>query len=179
MKRFHLFALACSVVLFCAFCPTSLSAPAGVNPEAREHVSVERNVGRFTALESQGSIPVTYIQSDYSLVLVEGSPEYMESLITEVRGNVLHIGMKKGRYRNLNLAVTVFSPVLDAAAAVGAFVLFVVLFRPESLTELRLFLEGVLLRFLAFWRLFLLLAVIIVMLLVCVPVFRSRRHSLL
>lgn len=64
-------------------------------------------------------------------------------------------------------------------AAVGAFILFLVVFRPESLTELRLFFEGVLLRCFAFWKVFLILAVIFVATLIAVPMLRSRRHSLL
>lgn len=61
--------------------------------------------------------------------------------------------------------------------ALGAFVLFVVLFRPASLTQMRLALEGVLLRFFAFWQVFLALAVLFVAVLVIIPVIRSRRHS--
>lgn len=63
--------------------------------------------------------------------------------------------------------------------AIGAFVLFVVVFRPASLTQLRLALEGVLLRFFAFWQVFLALAILFVALLVLIPLLRSRRHEAL
>lgn len=59
----------------------------------------------------------------------------------------------------------------------GAFVLFVVLFRPASLTQFRLALEGVLLRFFAFWQIFLTLAIIIAAVLVAIPLIRTRKHS--
>jgi len=63
-------------------------------------------------------------------------------------------------------------------AAFGAFVLFVVLLRPSSLTQLRLFFEGVILRFFAFWREILFIGVIISLILVIIPIIRSRNHSL-
>lgn len=59
----------------------------------------------------------------------------------------------------------------------GAFVLFVVIFRPASLTQFRLALEGVLLRFFAFWQIFLTLAIIIAAVLVAIPLIRTRKHS--
>lgn len=61
--------------------------------------------------------------------------------------------------------------------ALGAFALFVVLFRPASLTQLRLAMEGVFLRFFAFWEVFLALAVLIAAVLVIVPLIRERKHS--
>lgn len=61
--------------------------------------------------------------------------------------------------------------------AVGAFVLFVVLFRPASLTQLRLAMEGVILRFFAFWEVFLVLALLFVAVLVIIPLLRSKKHS--
>lgn len=63
--------------------------------------------------------------------------------------------------------------------ALGAFVLFVILFRPESLTQLRLALEGVLLRFFAFRDMFIAFAILIAAALVIIPTILSRKHSIL
>lgn len=63
--------------------------------------------------------------------------------------------------------------------ALGAFVLFVILFRPESMTQLRLALEGVLLRFFAFRDVFIAFAIFIAAALVIIPTILSRKHSIL
>ena len=63
--------------------------------------------------------------------------------------------------------------------ALGAFVLFVILFRSESLTQLRLALEGVLLRFFAFRDMFIAFAILIAAALVIIPTILSRKHSIL
>lgn len=63
--------------------------------------------------------------------------------------------------------------------ALGAFVLFIILFRPESMTQLRLALEGVLLRFFAFRDMFIAFAILIAAALVIIPTILSRKHSIL
>lgn len=63
--------------------------------------------------------------------------------------------------------------------ALGAFVLFVIIFRPESLTHLRLMLEGVLLRFFAFKDMLIASALLIAAILVIIPTILSRKHSIL
>lgn len=88
--------------------------------EGRNIVTEERIVGSFSRLASSGSIPVTYIQSDISKVVIEGSQEFIDKLVTEVQGRTLRIGMKKGNYHNLNLSVTVYSPVLDEVSMAGS-----------------------------------------------------------
>lgn len=63
--------------------------------------------------------------------------------------------------------------------ALGAFVLFIIIFRPESLTQLRLMLEGVLLRFFAFRDVFIAFAIFLAAVLVMIPTILSRKHSIL
>lgn len=63
--------------------------------------------------------------------------------------------------------------------ALGAFVLFIVVFRPTSLTQLRLAIEGLLLRFFAFWQVFLVLAILFAAILIIIPMVRSHRDSAL
>lgn len=108
--------------LLCSFRPTCTEAeasePSGI--EGREIVSEERYPGNFSALSSAGSTPVTYIQSSISKVIIEGSPEFIDKMYTEVRGGTLHIGMQKGKYRGLNLRVTVYSPVLNEVHMSGS-----------------------------------------------------------
>lgn len=123
MKKILVYSLlAVAAGLFCPY--RSAAADAGaqetVLSESREIVRQERSVGRFTRLSSAGSTPVTYIQSSMSKVIIEGSPEFIDKMITEVRGGTLHIEMKKGNYRNLNLRVTVYSPVLDEVSMAGS-----------------------------------------------------------
>lgn len=60
-------------------------------------------------------------------------------------------------------------------AACGAFILFVVLCRPESLTQFRLSVEGLLLRIFAFRQFFYGLASLIVLALVLIPVLSSKK----
>ena len=61
--------------------------------------------------------------------------------------------------------------------AIGAFALIVVIFRPASLTQLRLAIEGVFLRFFAFRMEFLALAILVAAVLVIVPLIRTKVHS--
>ena len=61
--------------------------------------------------------------------------------------------------------------------AIGMFVLFVVLFRPASLTHLRLLLEGIFLRFLAFWPVFLVLAILFAAILIIIPIMLSGLYE--
>ena len=111
-----------SAGIFSAFRPVapaaeSFDAPA---PAVRETVVRERNLDRFTRINSRGSTSVTYIQSNVSKVVITGSPEFVDRMVTEVRGGTLHIGMEKGSYRNLDLRVTVYSPVLDEVVISGS-----------------------------------------------------------
>lgn len=120
--------LFCTLVILAAaglLCTSRPVAAAGryteaISSEGREIVKQERAVGRFSSLVSAGSTPVTYIQSSMSKVVIEGSPEFIDKMITEVRGGTLHIEMKRGNYRNLNLRVTVYSPVLDEVSMAGS-----------------------------------------------------------
>lgn len=88
--------------------------------EGRNIVTETRSVGNFRALSSSGSAQVTYIQSSTPKVVVECNSEYIDKIVTEVRGGTLHIEMKRGNYHNLNLHVTVYSPVLDEARLSGS-----------------------------------------------------------
>lgn len=118
----------CAVIIACAFRPAGGESEEYYDEyteeiaegEARVIVTEERNVGGFDSVSSSGSIPVTYVQANISKVVISGSPEFIDKLITEVRGGTLHIEMKRGSYHNLNLAVTIMSPVLDAARMSGS-----------------------------------------------------------
>lgn len=108
--------------LLCSFRPscTEAGAPEPSGIEGRGIVSEERYPGNFSALSCSGSTPVTYIQSSLFKVVIEGSPEFIDKMYTEVKGGTLHIGMKKGKYRGLNLRVTVYSPVMNDVHMAGS-----------------------------------------------------------
>lgn len=118
----YLILIVAAAVLLCSFRPscTEAGAPEPSGIEGREIVSEERYPGSFSALSSAGSTPVTYIQSSISKVVIEGSPEFIDKMYTEVKGGTLHIGMKKGKYHGLNLRVTVFSPVMNEVHMAGS-----------------------------------------------------------
>lgn len=90
------------------------------NIEGRELATETRMVGSFRSLHSSGSAQITYFQSNTSKLIVECNPAYIDKVVTEVRGGTLHIEMKRGNYRNLNLRVTVYSPSLDEVILSGS-----------------------------------------------------------
>lgn len=121
MKKTLFYILLIIAGLFCSYRPALAGNPSGVsNTSEREITTQERLVGEFSRLSSAGSTPITYIQSNISKVVIEGNPEHISKMITEVRGGTLYIEMQKGSYRNLNLHVTVFSPVLDEVSMSGS-----------------------------------------------------------
>lgn len=108
--------------LFSSFRPAAVVIePSEVSySEGRTIVTETRPVGNFNALSSSGSAQITYIQSGTPKVVVECNSEYIDKVVTEVRGGTLHIEMKRGNYRNLSLHVTVYSPVLDEVRLAGS-----------------------------------------------------------
>lgn len=63
-----------------------------------------------------------------------------------------------------------------AGAVAGIFVLLLILLRPASLIECRLLVEGVILRFFAFWREILAMGIVISLALIILPLVQSYRH---
>ncbi len=104
----------------CGFCPVKDSVNAPEGTESRETVCVERTVGAFTGLKSNGAIPITFIQSNTRKVVVECAQEFLDKLVTEVKAGILDIYMKRGEYRYHDVRVTVYSPVLDEVSMSGS-----------------------------------------------------------
>ena len=88
--------------------------------EAGCDYSEERDVNSFSSLSTSGPYNVYYVQSPTSKVLVEGKKEFVDKLITEVKGGSLHIRLQDGTYKGLVLKVTVYSPVLDGIRISGS-----------------------------------------------------------
>lgn len=76
--------------------------------------SQERQMPAFTSIRTSGPFNVYYFQSDESKVLIEGKEEFLDKVITEIKdGDELSVKLEKGKYSNLVLKVTIFSPVAD------------------------------------------------------------------
>lgn len=88
--------------------------------EAGCDYSEERTVGNFTSLSTGGPYNIYYVQSPTSKVVVEGKKEFVEKLITDVKGDNLQVRLQDGTYKNLVLKVTVYSPVLDGIRISGS-----------------------------------------------------------
>ena len=88
--------------------------------EAGCDYSEERDVNSFSSLSTSGPYNVYYVQSPTSRVVIEGKKEFVEKLITEVKGGNLNVRLQDGTYRGLVLKVTVYSPVLDGIRISGS-----------------------------------------------------------
>lgn len=82
--------------------------------------SQERPMAMFNEINVSGPFNVYYVQSSESKVLVEGKEEFVEKVVTELKGDDLHIKLEPGRYTNLVLKVTVYSPVADEIHIAGS-----------------------------------------------------------
>lgn len=106
MKRLIAFAAAASLSIICA---VSMSA----TPQEEGVASEERELPLFSSIKVSGPFDVYYVQSDLPKVVIEGNEEYFGKVITEVKKDVLTVGMEKGKYRDLVLKVTIYSAVAD------------------------------------------------------------------
>ena len=82
--------------------------------------SEERTVSRFDSFKAAGPFNVYYVQSPSQKVLVEGKEEFVKKVITEVRDDELSIRLEKGKYTDLVLRVTVFSPDIEDMTESGS-----------------------------------------------------------
>lgn len=82
--------------------------------------SQERPMPMFDEINVAGPFNVYYFQSDESKVLVEGKEEFVQKLSTEVKDGELTVRLEPGRYHNLVLKVSVYSPVADEVRLAGS-----------------------------------------------------------
>lgn len=92
----------------------------GICSEKGIDSSEERTPGDFSSLRTAGPFNVYYEQADETRILVEGKEEFVGALEADVVEGVLRLGLREGRYHNLVLRVTVFSPSLDAVHVGGS-----------------------------------------------------------
>lgn len=122
MKKTFLALILAIPTLFCCWYPSSNryyyedDSPV----EGRVLVTEERHPGKFTAVAHAGSFDVTYIQSNETRVLVEGTQEHLDRFVSEVKGNTLNLHMMKGNYRNLSISVTIYSPDITEVSLAGS-----------------------------------------------------------
>ena len=70
------------------------------------------------ALESSFNVSIKY--GAKQKVVITGSDEHIEKLNVRLKGKRLLLGMKKGRYNNLNLKAEITIPYLDMAIVAGS-----------------------------------------------------------
>lgn len=82
--------------------------------------SEDRNLNGFSSVSSSGPFNVYYVQSNISMVKVEGKKEFVQKLTSKVNGGNLVLKLEDGTYNNLVLKVTVYSPDLNSVHLSGS-----------------------------------------------------------
>lgn len=79
-----------------------------------------RKVGSFNKLEAGGSFDVVLEQGNENTVTVEAKGVDPEKIITEVKGNVLKVYLKKGNYRNIQATIYITYQDLESISNAGS-----------------------------------------------------------
>lgn len=87
---------------------------------ATDPITKEFDFGTITEVALESSFDVSIKYGAKQKVVITGSEEHIEKLNVRLKGKRLLLGMKKGRYNNLNLKAEITIPYLDVAIVAGS-----------------------------------------------------------
>ncbi len=79
-----------------------------------------RKVDSFNKLEAGGSFDVVLEQGNENVITIEAKGVDTEKIITEVKGNVLKVYLKKGNYKNMRATVYITYQNLESISNAGS-----------------------------------------------------------
>ncbi len=120
MNNFNLKQAASTTIMVAICLAFGLSGCGNCEDGAGEVVRTDRTLGAFTGVEVAGSLDVVLHTDGQQGVSVEGQPNLIELVTTEVHNGVLKLGTTKCTLTNRTLVVHISQPSLDLVRVMGS-----------------------------------------------------------